>query len=345
MNHLAYLFFNEVTMDHIYRQLERLQSPKKNTRYDACEELRVAPRLPPEAIAALQLASNDPYTDVADAANRALLTHKPAEMYSVPIPGSWSETALDRSSLDSELAEEDTSIPAPLLPEQVLVFQMYKSINSWAVFSIFWGGLSIVASNTFDALWGIILIIEGILAWKIKVPAMFILFSVIMGWAAITNGLSAFEGHETWWLLLALFQIWWTFSIVKLFRKYRHLRMQEIIQAGTWPIQLPVPQDEVVISDRFAITGGILAGILFMLQCTFLGSFILEVLAQSEEWPRWIDLLLTGVVDVALLTFGLSLAALLTSTKKKIIALIGVVTSLLGLVAYLALWLIAILLG
>jgi len=60
MNHLAYLFFNEVTMDHIYRQLERLQSPKKNTRYDACEELRVALRLPPEAIAALKLASNDP---------------------------------------------------------------------------------------------------------------------------------------------------------------------------------------------------------------------------------------------------------------------------------------------
>jgi hypothetical protein len=145
-------------MDHIYRQLERLQSPKKNTRYDACEELRVASRLPPEAIAALQLVSNDPYTDVADAANRALLAHKSAEMYSIPIPGSWSETALDRSSLDSELAEEDTSIqapllpvggdlygagagteedtsiPVPLLPEQVLVNQMYKSINSWAVF-------------------------------------------------------------------------------------------------------------------------------------------------------------------------------------------------------------------
>jgi predicted RNA-binding Zn-ribbon protein involved in translation (DUF1610 family) len=58
-------------------QLERLKSPNKDTRYEACEELRVAESIPPEAIAALELAAKDEDALVADAARRALLTHRP----------------------------------------------------------------------------------------------------------------------------------------------------------------------------------------------------------------------------------------------------------------------------
>lgn len=66
-------------IDRIDRQLERLSSPDKNTRYDACEELRVTPSLRPEATAALELVSNDPDSGVADAARRALLAHSGVE--------------------------------------------------------------------------------------------------------------------------------------------------------------------------------------------------------------------------------------------------------------------------
>ena len=51
-----------------------------NKRYEACEYLRIYPhQLPQEALDALLFATNDPNTDVADAARRALALHTPEE--------------------------------------------------------------------------------------------------------------------------------------------------------------------------------------------------------------------------------------------------------------------------
>ena len=64
-------------MSDIDRYLARLRSPNKDARYEACEELRVAENIPPEAFTALELAAKDEDALVADAARRALLTHRP----------------------------------------------------------------------------------------------------------------------------------------------------------------------------------------------------------------------------------------------------------------------------
>ncbi len=79
----------EGNMDHITTQITRLTNPRADTRYDACEELRVASSLPPQALSALQRAAQDPDPGVADAAQRALRLHigpPPA----VPVPASES---------------------------------------------------------------------------------------------------------------------------------------------------------------------------------------------------------------------------------------------------------------
>jgi len=65
--------------EYIEKQINGLQNPKISTRYDACESLRVATTIPPEAIKALQNAINDPNAEVADAANRALSIHLSSE--------------------------------------------------------------------------------------------------------------------------------------------------------------------------------------------------------------------------------------------------------------------------
>jgi hypothetical protein len=52
-----------------------LKSKRPSTRYDACEELRVAPAIPEDAILALRTACNDPDPGVAEAAGRALAIH------------------------------------------------------------------------------------------------------------------------------------------------------------------------------------------------------------------------------------------------------------------------------
>lgn len=64
---------------HIEKLVIQLQSPNKNKRYEACEFLRVAPTITPEAIMALQNILKDPAPDVAEAAQRALSVHSPPE--------------------------------------------------------------------------------------------------------------------------------------------------------------------------------------------------------------------------------------------------------------------------
>ena len=62
-------------MSDIQGLIKMLQSNNHNKRYDACEELRVSPWLPPEALEALSSVTNDANPDVADAARRAIDLH------------------------------------------------------------------------------------------------------------------------------------------------------------------------------------------------------------------------------------------------------------------------------
>ncbi len=50
---------NDALAKHIREQINKLQSPKADIRYEACEYLRVASELTPEAIKALQDALKD----------------------------------------------------------------------------------------------------------------------------------------------------------------------------------------------------------------------------------------------------------------------------------------------
>jgi hypothetical protein len=66
-------------MRDIDKLVEMLRSPSARKRYDACEELRVAPALPPSAIAALEsAAASDPDREVRESATSALAVHRPA---------------------------------------------------------------------------------------------------------------------------------------------------------------------------------------------------------------------------------------------------------------------------
>jgi hypothetical protein len=62
-------------MQDIDTQLKRLKSPNKNTRFDACETLRVSPDITEEALDALRLATHDPDRLVAEAATTAIAVH------------------------------------------------------------------------------------------------------------------------------------------------------------------------------------------------------------------------------------------------------------------------------
>ena len=70
-------------MSDIQSLIKMLQSDNHNKRYDACEELRVLPSLPPEVLEALRLVANDANPSVADAAQRAITLHTPKKTLDV----------------------------------------------------------------------------------------------------------------------------------------------------------------------------------------------------------------------------------------------------------------------
>jgi hypothetical protein len=61
---------------HIANLVNKLQSPKSSSRYEACEHLRVSPSITLEAIEALKIALKDSDKEVSDAAVRALQAHE-----------------------------------------------------------------------------------------------------------------------------------------------------------------------------------------------------------------------------------------------------------------------------
>ena len=64
------------------KYLKMLKSPKADTRYDACEELRVATKSSPEIILALEEATQDENDGVAERARQALAAGVHKEMAS-----------------------------------------------------------------------------------------------------------------------------------------------------------------------------------------------------------------------------------------------------------------------
>jgi hypothetical protein len=223
--------------------------------------------------------------------------------------------------------------------EMDLVAEMYKNFRSWAGISLVLGGISVIASRIFDAGWGIVLIIIAVLSWKARIPGMFAVYAVIMAWAAFTDLVAGLSGGEWWWLRLGLMQVFWTVAIVKQYRKYRGLPLQELHQSGGWPADLAAPQDEKLISSRFAIAGAVLAGANFILLPRLcIGTVVYEIQTQITETPAITIALLSGLLNFTILALGLSGAALLAKTPKKGLAILGVAMSGLQLITWIGLW-------
>jgi hypothetical protein len=301
-------------MVEVQKHLIQLQSADPGQRFSACEELRLLPSLPDHAIEALHEKTSDPNYDVADAATRAIELHRPqAAPATLVIPSSNGEFARN----------ED-------------VEKMYKSIRSWAIFSVILGGLSIVAGDIFNPVWGIVLITIGILSWKVKIPQMFIIYSVIMGWAAIGNTLSVITGGGVWWLGLSLLQVYLTVVIIKDYRKYRKIPIQKIYDGGRWPEKLTPPQDEMKIVDRFAISSFIGSAVSIAIMSVSLMSclVLLFITGASSPAPEWLFFIGLAAVDIAVLTLGMGIAALVSKNNKRGLAIGGIVISSLVLFGF-----------
>jgi hypothetical protein len=111
-------------MDSINFQIERLKSPDKNVRYDACEELRVALVITQEALDALEQATHDLDPDVADAAKRALTFHTQVDH---PVPTNTYSDSL--TALKDAIKAEQTPKKTKIWGFVIAIFIIYCIIG------------------------------------------------------------------------------------------------------------------------------------------------------------------------------------------------------------------------
>jgi hypothetical protein len=129
-------------MSDIGRQLERLKSPNKDTRYEACEELRVAESLSEEAFTALEFAAKDEDALVADAARRALLIQRLPPSGGRDAAGNLSEGRPTESR--ARWGPSEVSFGLALLINAAAVF-LVSFITGSSDLGCLFGGLVVVA--------------------------------------------------------------------------------------------------------------------------------------------------------------------------------------------------------
>lgn len=252
------------------------------------------------------------------------------------------EACLEKSTGSEERAEIRKELSA-LMPERKDIVQMYKNIRAWTTTSLILGALSVFSGGTLDPVWGVMMVIVGIFSWRIQIPAMFVLYGVLMACAALMNGLAAITGAASGWLVIgAILQTFWSVSLFSLFRKYRRLPLQALFEAGTWPAGVRPPQDAAAITKHFARAGTILGiAALILAPVLFVGSVVHIVVTGQLQTPLILAWLLSGTFDLAVLALGLSCAALLSGTVKRGWAIGGIAASAPVLVGWILLMLLA----
>ncbi len=229
---------------------------------------------------------------------------------------------------EKELSAEESA-------QQSKVEQMYKELRNWAIMSLILGAASVLVVDVLDPAWGVVMIVIAILAWRVKLPGMLVLFSVLMAWAAVTNAYSALSNGDILWLPLSLLQVYWMYSILKRWKAYSQLPLRQLHDTGVWPADLPPPQDKSAIMGWFAIGGlalGVVALVLF--PTVFVLAVVLAAIGGPLGSPSVVSWVIAGAIDIGVLALGLSLAALLSRREKRGWAIGGVVASALALVAW-----------
>jgi len=114
--------------------------------------------------------------------------------------------------------------------------KMHRSTRSWALWLLLMGGISLVASESLDPLWGVSLILVDLVSLRIQEPAMFMVYTVMLAWAGLTNILAG-EGR---WIFLGLFQFYLAFLTGQVFLGYRHLYGLTVATDPTDPSPRPL---------------------------------------------------------------------------------------------------------
>jgi len=195
---------------------------------------------------------------------------------------------------------------------------MLKDNRTWGFWLLGLGVLHLVTSGIFSAPWGVLLILVGAAAFLFKTASMFVIYASTMVWAAVSNMLAG----EIQWFFFALVQLYFTYRIIRSYRRYRNLEA-DYNRTST---------GEMLTNDqkagRFFPWLGLLTGVLSLvgLVAMILGIILAVILTEgAAEVPGFLDFIEGLLVNGGLLGVAFGLASLLSKYRLKGLAIAGLV--------------------
>ena len=179
------------------------------------------------------------------------------------------------------------------------------------------GFLTLLPTFGADPAWGAFLIVVGLIAQRVSPPTALALYSVMLGWAGLINGLFGRQSMAGALFLAALI------TVLACIGAYRSgLRVWPTAPALAWG------------SLALACTGAL----------TLIVAFGGSLLAFFTGWyfdARVADYLAAAGVHQSVLAVGLAIGAAIQPSSPRWAALLGAVGALTGILAYLTLLLLA----
>ena len=206
---------------------------------------------------------------------------------------------------------------------------MLKEIRSWGLWSLGLGVVHILSSGFLNSGWGILLIVVGLSSFYFRTAPIFVIYTVALSWAALTNLLSLSTG----WVVMSLLQLYFAFRTFKDFQRFRK------------------SEDKLTLTSKDISTNSQRAAKSFpwigsLLGCSslvgFVILFILTIyLGATYGWesltPTYYNFLQGTMETFGVLGFSVSLASLLSKHTPKALPIIGVIASGLFMVVWLLL--------
>jgi hypothetical protein len=243
------------------------------------------------------------------------------------------EQIISRTRLERMLNPEDVVEPVSKIPPVepgAIHAKMVADIRQWGRALLFLGVIHLVTGGFLNSSWGVILILEGLLSFLFQTSSMYVIYGIVLGWAAISNVI----GGQVGWVFFALFQL---FLVVQIFRSYVQYRRAEI-QVAELTAEEASNKKKLTAAFLFPWSGCVIGVLsLVILVGSFASLFVMGALGYFSYNESLFDFMLNLAMELGVFAFSLSLASLLSSYRYKVASIGGLIVGILTVLIMLVL--------
>lgn len=216
---------------------------------------------------------------------------------------------------------------------------MLRDIRSWGWALVVLGAIHLFTSGFLNSAWGILLVVVGLASFYFKDAAIFVVYSVTLAWAAISNLISFSSG----WMAFAVIQVILAVQTFRRFQIYRDAQSNLAIDENN-PVEFSSTPTEPSQSQILFPVISLILGIAGLGGIVGLNAIALIAGVIGLDVPQAVFFSIDLSLDLGILGLAIGLAAILSDFPKRGQAIVGSIAGGLAMGLQLGLFLLVTLL-